>query len=161
MKRLFTCMCLCMCHPHSSKRAHHQPTHRLVQTSPETIVQHASQKFGFNLPCHRGYRSTAGVCGSASKPARQPQPLNILVTNDDGCRASTINILFDALAAAGHKPVMVAPAEDVSGSGAAITFAGWKVRHWRGCVSYWLSSQGHCVCDITSKVFMAAAYNLW
>ena len=46
--------------------------------------------------------------------------MNILVTNDDGVDAPGIRVLAAALAAAGHDVLVVAPADDRSGSGAAI-----------------------------------------
>jgi len=46
--------------------------------------------------------------------------MHILVTNDDGVDAPGIRVLAAALAAAGHDVLVVAPADDRSGSGAAI-----------------------------------------
>jgi 5'-nucleotidase len=46
--------------------------------------------------------------------------VNILVTNDDGVDAPGIRTLAAALHAAGHDVLVVAPADDRSGSGAAI-----------------------------------------
>jgi 5'-nucleotidase len=46
--------------------------------------------------------------------------VNVLVTNDDGVDAPGIRVLAGALAAAGHEVLVVAPADDRSGSGAAI-----------------------------------------
>ncbi|MBS7662067.1 5'/3'-nucleotidase SurE [Pseudomonas lalucatii] len=45
--------------------------------------------------------------------------LNILLTNDDGCRAPGIAAVHQALIAAGHQVTLVAPALDNSGIGAA------------------------------------------
>ncbi|MBN7798474.1 5'/3'-nucleotidase SurE [Parahaliea mediterranea] len=47
--------------------------------------------------------------------------LNILVTNDDSCTAEGINVLMDALEAAGHTVTMYAPAGEQSGRGGAIS----------------------------------------
>lgn len=47
------------------------------------------------------------------------QALNILLTNDDGCRAPGIAALHQALVAAGHQVTLVAPDKDNSGIGAA------------------------------------------
>jgi 5'-nucleotidase len=46
--------------------------------------------------------------------------MRVLVTNDDGVDAPGIHVLAGALAAAGHEVLVVAPADDRSGSGAAI-----------------------------------------
>lgn len=45
--------------------------------------------------------------------------MNILLTNDDGCRAPGIAALHQALVAAGHQVTLVAPDKDNSGIGAA------------------------------------------
>jgi 5'-nucleotidase len=47
-------------------------------------------------------------------------PMRILVTNDDGVDAPGIEALTSALAGAGHDVIVVAPAGERSGSGAAI-----------------------------------------
>ncbi len=46
--------------------------------------------------------------------------LKILLTNDDGCNAPGINILADALEAAGHTIEIYAPASDQSGQGSRL-----------------------------------------
>ena len=46
--------------------------------------------------------------------------MNVFVTNDDGVDAPGLRVLAAALAAAGHDVLVVAPADDRSGSGAAI-----------------------------------------
>lgn len=46
--------------------------------------------------------------------------LKILLVNDDGCNAPGINILADALQAAGHSIEIIAPASDQSGQGSRI-----------------------------------------
>ncbi|MCL6687740.1 5'/3'-nucleotidase SurE [Pseudomonas sp. R3.Fl] len=53
-----------------------------------------------------------GLAGNASA-------LNILLTNDDGCRAPGIAAVYQALSAAGHQVTLVAPDTDNSGIGAA------------------------------------------
>lgn len=45
------------------------------------------------------------------------EPLDILLTNDDGYSASTLAALRQALSAAGHRVTVVAPCQDQSGSG--------------------------------------------
>jgi len=47
--------------------------------------------------------------------------LNIMLVNDDGCTAPGINVLADALQAAGHHIEMYAPASDQSGQGTRLT----------------------------------------
>lgn len=49
----------------------------------------------------------------------QANALNILLTNDDGCRAPGIDSMYRALTAAGHKVTLVGPLNDSSGIGAA------------------------------------------
>ncbi|MGF6092711.1 5'/3'-nucleotidase SurE [Pseudomonas sp. 18173] len=49
----------------------------------------------------------------------QANALNILLTNDDGCRAPGIDAMYRALTAAGHKVTLVGPLNDSSGIGAA------------------------------------------
>jgi 5'-nucleotidase len=51
-------------------------------------------------------------------------PLRILLTNDDGWDAEGITFTHAALVAAGHDVVIVAPAENQSGTGARISFSG-------------------------------------
>lgn len=45
--------------------------------------------------------------------------LNILLTNDDGCRAPGIDAMYQALTAAGHNVTLVGPLNDSSGISAA------------------------------------------
>ncbi|GAB3289235.1 5'/3'-nucleotidase SurE [Parahaliea aestuarii] len=47
--------------------------------------------------------------------------LDILVTNDDSCNAEGINVLMDALEAAGHNVTMYAPAGEQSGRSGAVS----------------------------------------
>jgi 5'-nucleotidase len=65
-------------------------------------------------------RMTALVlaCGCASQAGFA---LNILLTNDDGCRAPGIQTLYRALVAAGHHVTLAAPERDNSGMGHAGT----------------------------------------
>jgi 5'/3'-nucleotidase SurE len=49
-----------------------------------------------------------------------PESLNILLVNDDGYQAEGINIMYDALVAAGHNVTLVAPKEQQSGKGTLI-----------------------------------------
>lgn len=49
----------------------------------------------------------------------QANALNILLTNDDGCRAPGIGAVYQALVGAGHQVTLVAPDKDNSGIGAA------------------------------------------
>ncbi|WP_137885804.1 5'/3'-nucleotidase SurE [Pseudomonas sp. 2FE] len=49
----------------------------------------------------------------------QAQALNILLTNDDGCRAPGIGFVYQALVGAGHQVTLVGPEKDSSGIGAA------------------------------------------
>lgn len=51
--------------------------------------------------------------------AQQANALNILLTNDDGCRAPGIGAVYQALTAAGHQVTLVGPLNDSSGIGAA------------------------------------------
>jgi 5'/3'-nucleotidase SurE len=50
----------------------------------------------------------------------QPKPLNILLVNDDGFEAEGIEVMYDALVAAGHNVTFVAPKEQQSGKGTLI-----------------------------------------
>ena len=45
--------------------------------------------------------------------------LNIVVTNDDGCEASTVHALYQRLRAAGHQVIISASMTDQSGQGGA------------------------------------------
>ena len=49
----------------------------------------------------------------------QANALNILLTNDDGCRAPGIDAMYQALTVAGHQVTLVGPLNDSSGIGAA------------------------------------------
>ncbi|RJG10753.1 acid phosphatase [Pseudomonas cavernicola] len=49
----------------------------------------------------------------------QANALNILLTNDDGCRAPGIGFVYQALVGAGHQVTLVGPLNDSSGIGAA------------------------------------------
>jgi 5'/3'-nucleotidase SurE len=49
-----------------------------------------------------------------------PEPLDILLVNDDGYQAEGINILYDQLTAAGYNVTLVAPKEQQSGTGTFI-----------------------------------------
>jgi 5'/3'-nucleotidase SurE len=60
------------------------------------------------------------TCISAAAAA----PLNILLTNDDGYAAPGIQILRNALVAAGHNAVIVAPRTNQSGKGTGVADAG-------------------------------------
>lgn len=55
-------------------------------------------------------------------------PLEILVTNDDGVEALGILALADALARAGHRVTVAAPARNASGSGMSFTWGEVQVR---------------------------------
>lgn len=62
---------------------------------------------------------TAGLALAGVGLSLQANALNILLTNDDGCRAPGINAVHQALVAAGHQVTLVAPEKDNSGIGAA------------------------------------------
>lgn len=47
--------------------------------------------------------------------------MKILLTNDDGYRASGINALYNALIKAGHEVIIIAPEKNSSGAGQSIT----------------------------------------
>ena len=68
------------------------------------------------------------VAGSAcaQNPAVEQRPLGILLTNDDGYDAVGIQALRDALRRSGHRVTVVAPEEERSGSGAALTFTPFR-----------------------------------
>jgi 5'/3'-nucleotidase SurE len=53
------------------------------------------------------------------------QPLNILLTNDDGYTSPGIMAMKEALVAAGHNVTIVAPLENQSGKGASVVSAQW------------------------------------
>ncbi|KAB0496615.1 5'/3'-nucleotidase SurE [Pseudomonas vancouverensis] len=62
----------------------------------------------------------AGAIAMASLGlSMQANALNILLTNDDGCRAPGIDAMYRALTAAGHKVTLVGPLNDSSGISAA------------------------------------------
>ena len=62
----------------------------------------------------------AGIIAMASVGlSMQANALNILLTNDDGCRAPGIDAMYRALTAAGHKVTLVGPLNDSSGISAA------------------------------------------
>ncbi|GAA5123450.1 5'/3'-nucleotidase SurE [Haloechinothrix salitolerans] len=67
---------------------------------------------------------TAGMLTGAAATAEQAtsghsatEPLDILLTNDDGYDARTLGALRQTLGAAGHQVTVVAPCDDLSGSG--------------------------------------------
>lgn len=61
-----------------------------------------------------------GVIAMASVGlSMQANALNILLTNDDGCRAPGIDAMYRALTAAGHTVTLVGPLNDSSGISAA------------------------------------------
>ncbi|AYC33979.1 acid phosphatase [Pseudomonas cavernae] len=61
--------------------------------------------------------ASLAVAGFAlTQPA---QALNIMLTNDDGCRAPGINAVYQALVGAGHQVTLVGPLYDSSGISAA------------------------------------------
>ncbi|MNM95787.1 5'-nucleotidase SurE [compost metagenome] len=62
---------------------------------------------------------TGGILAAGLGLALPAQALNILLTNDDGCRAPGIAAVYKALSAAGHNVTLVAPQNDSSGIGAA------------------------------------------
>ena len=59
--------------------------------------------------------------------AKQPasEPLNILLTNDDGYQSPGIQYLRAALLAAGHNVTVVAPLDEQSGTGATVDDSEW------------------------------------
>jgi 5'-nucleotidase len=61
-----------------------------------------------------------GVIATASVGlSMQANALNILLTNDDGCRAPGIDAMYRALTSAGHQVTLVGPLNDSSGISAA------------------------------------------
>ncbi len=76
--------------------------------------------------CGEATPPAAGGDLAAARPQNQTQaaPRRILVTNDDGWSAPGIVALREALRRAGHTVVEVAPADDQSGTGAALTLKG-------------------------------------
>jgi 5'/3'-nucleotidase SurE len=75
---------------------------------------------------------TAGAVAASGHPTGSTTPpgggadapLRILVTNDDGWEAAGITAVHEALMEAGHDVVVVAPADNQSGTGARVTFGG-------------------------------------
>lgn len=67
--------------------------------------------------------STTAVAGMLATAAVSPaqEPLDILLTNDDGHAAPTLAALKQALTAAGHRVTVVAPCDDQSGSGTELS----------------------------------------
>lgn len=65
----------------------------------------------------------AGIALAGLGLASQASALNILLTNDDGCRAPGIAAVYQALTAAGHQVTLVAPDTDNSGIGGASVVA--------------------------------------
>ena len=63
---------------------------------------------------------TAAVRGAGASCA--PEPLDILLTNDDGYRAPGVTALLGALKQAGHRVTLVAPAVNYSGASTSFTF---------------------------------------
>lgn len=61
----------------------------------------------------------AGIGLAALGLSLHASALNILLTNDDGCRAPGINAVYQALVAGGHQVTLVGPLNDSSGIGAA------------------------------------------
>ncbi|AWY40194.1 acid phosphatase [Pseudomonas putida] len=62
---------------------------------------------------------TAALAVAGVGLSLQANALNILLTNDDGCRAPGIDAMYRALTAAGHKVTLVGPLNDSSGISAA------------------------------------------
>ncbi|MDA3625310.1 5'/3'-nucleotidase SurE [Saccharopolyspora oryzae] len=67
--------------------------------------------------------STAALACVLALPGVSPaqEPLDILLTNDDGYDAPTLSALKQALSAAGHRVTVVAPCDDQSGSGTELS----------------------------------------
>ncbi|OLT36293.1 5'/3'-nucleotidase SurE [Actinomadura sp. CNU-125] len=71
--------------------------------------------------------SLAGLALVGAPPAAaepDPEPLRILLSNDDGYEAAGINAVYDELTEAGHDVTIVAPATDQSGEGTGRAFGG-------------------------------------
>lgn len=62
---------------------------------------------------------TGAIAIASAGLTLQANALNILLTNDDGCRAPGINAMYQALTAAGHQVTLVGPLNDSSGISAA------------------------------------------
>lgn len=76
---------------------------------------------------------TPGFVSAATAPAGQDAlcgsgPLEILLTNDDGFDSAGIRALAAALAAAGHRVTLAAPARNASGSSMGFTWGEVPVR---------------------------------
>ena len=67
------------------------------------------------------------MISSQASDARQPAGLHVLLTNDDGYQASGLRVMREALAAAGHRVTVVAPAENQSGAGTRATTSRFRV----------------------------------
>jgi 5'-nucleotidase len=70
----------------------------------------------------------AWAAASPSDPLCGTGPLEILLTNDDGFNAPGIRALADALAQAGHRVTLAAPARNASGSSTSFTWGEIPVR---------------------------------
>jgi len=64
------------------------------------------------------------------QPAPAAHPLNIMLVNDDGYQAPGIAAMRDALLAEGHHVTVVAPADNVSGTGTALTLSDFTVTEY-------------------------------
>lgn len=62
--------------------------------------------------------------GQLQRPPADAEPLNILLTNDDGWDAPGINAVYGALVAEGHHVTIVAPSSNQSGVSARVDFSG-------------------------------------
>ena len=62
------------------------------------------------------------TCLVAAGMAVPAFPLNIVITNDDGCEASTVFALQKALTADGHSAIICAPFGNNSGGGGKLDF---------------------------------------
>ena len=67
------------------------------------------------------------MISSQASDAQQPAGLHVLLTNDDGYQASGLRVMREALAAAGHRVTVVAPAENQSGAGTRATTSRFRV----------------------------------
>ncbi|MBM7060348.1 5'/3'-nucleotidase SurE [Pseudomonas sp. UL073] len=63
--------------------------------------------------------SAAALALASAGLSLNANALNILLTNDDGCRAPGINAVYQALVSHGHQVTLVGPLNDSSGIGAA------------------------------------------
>jgi len=83
---------------------------------------------------------TAALAVAGLGLSMQANALNILLTNDDGCRAPGIDAMYRALTAAGHTVTLVGPLNDSSGiSAASVVVPGQalavtEIAHGRFCV---------------------------